>query len=1480
MPAWLTTPDLDVALAPQDYDAAASPNWDDSSGNGNDVTRAGSGPLNQPSGTIGLGNQPTVQVAGGGNDYFENASAGNYQGEAELTIIVVIEADRVQAASSAAFIVGRDGTGDRGWGLYLDQLERRLVFEVSTGTTTTANIKGVGARAPLMPMVVSARYNGGTGELKLWVNGVDDGGSISGSVPATIANDGPALRIFNANFADTKFNGHAGHILIFTRALSDAEREAIEDELIALHSLYRITLQGFSPDLNAHQGVATDGTDFWTTDTGTLSKRNSSWTATVTNSSPFSGLTNPPNHLSDIFYHNGLIYASCENFPDIGATEYIAVYDADTLALVDSVDVNAQGVNFAPVGLALDTNNDIIYGARHEVGSGLLYLDKWDLNTLAYLGRLDLTFSYMFAQLQGITYKDGRMWVSFGGESTTNHLLGVIDLSTGVIRPVYRRYCNNCTTEGLDFTTDDLLWLIDFGNNEFVGTFTVEGDGLVDGDPVLRIQSIASDGATFSIQSDTDFLETHYQVAAAADTSFASPLLDVQDATAGRFLRQWTGGSASTPYLVRARVRTALGWQSFVTALPFTTLAASGSGSTPGTASPPAFQLLDPEFGEPVTGTGVPLVWSDIVPGRTVTLIEYAAALGPRSGWTWAMLTTGALTSPTTFNATALGTGFYALRFTLSDGTQVEFPGFRVGTATAWYPQGGNAAGAGWQKALDTSAQWASSGGTFGAIGGHDHAALCPTNLSPDPTADQVVITGTFSLATGPVNGPLKSELWPFEFAAGGIGGLISGTKTGGDQIAVFCLLKTQLSSHYFGSSACEQIGLAFPPASFEVHIIDEANGVFEVFTTPVDLIVSSWRFLGHCARRDIKYYATFVVTKPGSPSNRMDVLARVFGPEGFMAEIEETVDVTGTGATPVDLVCGYPGFVSWHTPNSSASNDGGFREFWSMGVDYLATTCDPPPTLINPDDLTPLASVECDIVTLTIPAFFDTSDVVSALWEITDISGSFSSPITPEAVLLDSITAYVAQLLPGSYMARVTLTFSDSSTLVSEVVLFDIADNSPPSAPFWIQPAHNSTFTDVDEITLEIGPATDIDSDTLQYGVNWSNDGGVTQHVLVPLGGIVPDTPLDVDITALPLGTIQLLAYACDPCECGIPAVICIILRGAVCPPDVIHVTTVERVESWNDVLRNGGELKRFVPDVMDVEDHREISGEDRSFLSLPRSSARLTRAQAFDHLGLKTVTRTYYRPAGPGQPQSYEDWRIARIIDQRDDRNALTRLIEMDAIWYDTGYRQILQVQATGRVDHDFPLTLTAANHIAFILGRAQPYFVQGSDLSNGETFEVQYSFDSVLSGLQKVAAAARAAGFPRRGMEIEFRRACDLWRVDLVRFIGASNQPPTAVLDWSASDLDVFFDSGGSFDTDGSIVSRTLDPGDGSGVVTLAGETHSHVYAMAGTYNAVLTVTDDDGDTGTVTVPVTVSDAPVPPGDEATFLPGEVYGAPYGE
>ena len=87
------------------------------------------------------------------------------------------------------------------------------------------------------------------------------------------------------------------------------------------------------------------------------------------------------------------------------------------------------------------------------------------------------------------------------------------------------------------------------------------------------------------------------------------------------------------------------------------------------------------------------------------------------------------------------------------------------------------------------------------------------------------------------------------------------------------------------------------------------------------------------------------------------------------------------------------------------------------------------------------------------------------------------------------------------------------------------------------------------------------------------------------------------------------------------------------------------------------------------------------------------------------------------------------------------------------------------------------------------------------------------------------------------------------------GGTNQPPTASFTYTTNGLTATFTDTSS-DSDGSIASWSWNFGDGG---TALIQNPTHAYAAAGTYTVSLTVTDDDGATGSTSQSVTVN-APV--------------------
>jgi len=92
------------------------------------------------------------------------------------------------------------------------------------------------------------------------------------------------------------------------------------------------------------------------------------------------------------------------------------------------------------------------------------------------------------------------------------------------------------------------------------------------------------------------------------------------------------------------------------------------------------------------------------------------------------------------------------------------------------------------------------------------------------------------------------------------------------------------------------------------------------------------------------------------------------------------------------------------------------------------------------------------------------------------------------------------------------------------------------------------------------------------------------------------------------------------------------------------------------------------------------------------------------------------------------------------------------------------------------------------------------------------------------------------------------------------GVANQPPVAVASATPNSgyapLSVSFNSAGSSDPDGSISSYAWTFGDGG---TGTGATASHTYQNPGNYASVLTVTDNQGATGTASVAISATTDP---------------------
>jgi len=157
-----------------------------------------------------------------------------------------------------------------------------------------------------------------------------------------------------------------------------------------------------------------------------------------------------------------------------------------------------------------------------------------------------------------------------------------------------------------------------------------------------------------------------------------------------------------------------------------------------------------------------------------------------------------------------------------------------------------------------------------------------------------------------------------------------------------------------------------------------------------------------------------------------------------------------------------------------------------------------------------------------------------------------------------------------------------------------------------------------------------------------------------------------------------------------------------------------------------------------------------------------------------------------------------------------------------------------------------------ISKYLSGTTPVSIALSNFANTGTAQVyQLTSSNVINRLSDLSFSGSTVAFTAPAQSITL----------LVLPAGTPNAAPVAVASAAPSSgiapLTVNFDASGSYDPDGSIAAYSWNFGDGSPANTNVAA--SHVYQTAGTFTAVLTITDNGGATATKQLPITVSPDP---------------------
>ncbi len=248
---------------------------------------------------------------------------------------------------------------------------------------------------------------------------------------------------------------------------------------------------GVSSDLGATEGVATDPDDnVYVSSQEVLTAYNKKWQVLWSNTNPLAGMPSAVDHLGDIEYGNGYIYApaeawsSCSSFTPV----LLAVYDARTGQQVTWSNITADGHEASAVAVVPGSNQLVVTSfCPNQNGDTTLW--NYDLNalttnpsgsTMTYSSTT--TLSSAISEIQGISWNAAanQFAVSTDMDGTAGSLWLVTPAGT-VSGPIYIVPASVGTElEGVDYISGDLY---------FLESGYVYGVGAVPATPVINLAS-------------------------------------------------------------------------------------------------------------------------------------------------------------------------------------------------------------------------------------------------------------------------------------------------------------------------------------------------------------------------------------------------------------------------------------------------------------------------------------------------------------------------------------------------------------------------------------------------------------------------------------------------------------------------------------------------------------------------------------------------------------------------------------------------------------------------------------------------------------------------------------------------------------------------------------------------------------------------------------------------------------------------------
>lgn len=141
-------------------------------------------------------------------------------------------------------------------------------------------------------------------------------------------------------------------------------------------------------EVAGRQGIAVDSNHYYVSGSKELYKYSKKGKLIATNKTPFDKLSLKANHLGDIDYYDGKLFAGVEYFDDGNATNIqIVIYDAETLKFEKFFKWESTSGQKEVCAITVDAKNKIVWMADWIYGA---YLYKYDRTSGKYLGKLHI----------------------------------------------------------------------------------------------------------------------------------------------------------------------------------------------------------------------------------------------------------------------------------------------------------------------------------------------------------------------------------------------------------------------------------------------------------------------------------------------------------------------------------------------------------------------------------------------------------------------------------------------------------------------------------------------------------------------------------------------------------------------------------------------------------------------------------------------------------------------------------------------------------------------------------------------------------------------------------------------------------------------------------------------------------------------------------------------------------------------------------